>query len=220
MVRRHLLDAGGDAPHRLYFRLQVRPAPHPPPFAPSSPRGSRAPSCLSPGADVALALPLGSLPSPLGFVSLSTPWVPPTVTCALARTAGARILPLSVPMPLAAPTFIHHAPLHCMRFVAASLGALLAPLPVLPVPLPFPCSVSCVVPSAARVLSPPAAAGLGALPTLLPSLLAACALGHSPCRPPSPAPRSCGWHPALPARCPPPPGSRARRPVAAAAAAA
>ena len=32
VVRRHLLDAGGDAPHRLHVRLRGRPAPRPPPF--------------------------------------------------------------------------------------------------------------------------------------------------------------------------------------------
>ena len=31
VVRRHLLDAGGDAPHRLHVRLRGRPAPRPPP---------------------------------------------------------------------------------------------------------------------------------------------------------------------------------------------
>ena len=175
VVRRHLLDAGGDAPHWLYVRLRGRPAPRPPPFGPPSPRGSRAPSCLSPGAHVALALALGPLPGLHAFVSLSTPWVPPTVTCALARTASARILPVPVPMPLAAARFADCAPLHSMRVVAACLGALLAPLRVLPVPLPFPCSVSRVVPSAAHALSPRAAAGLGALSTPSPSLLAACA---------------------------------------------
>ena len=177
-VRRRLLDAGGDAPHRLYVRLRGRPAPRPPSFPPPSPRGSRAPSCLSPGAHVALALALGSLPGPHAFVSLSTPWVAPTVTCALARTASARILPVHVPMPLTAPTFADRAPLLSMRSVAARLGALLAPLRVLPVPSPFPRSVSRVGPSAARALSPSAAAGLGALPSPSPSLLAACAQGY------------------------------------------
>ena len=41
---------GGDAAHRLHIRLRGCPAPRPPPFAPPSPPGSRAPSCLSPGA--------------------------------------------------------------------------------------------------------------------------------------------------------------------------
>ena len=38
VVRRHLLDAGGDTPHRLHVRLRGRPAPCPPPFDPPSPR--------------------------------------------------------------------------------------------------------------------------------------------------------------------------------------
>ena len=175
VVRRHLLDAGGDAAHRLYVRLWGRPAPRPPPFAPPPPCGSRARSRLSPGAHGALALALGSLPGPLAFVPLATPLVPATVTCAVARTASAHILPVLVPMPLAAPTFANRAPLHPMRPVAARLGSLLAPLRALPVPLPFPCSVSRIVPSAARALFPAAAAGLGALPTPSPSLLAGCA---------------------------------------------
>ena len=204
VVRRHLLDAGGDAPHRSYVRLRGRPAPCPPPSAPPSPRGSCAPSCLSPGAHVAFALALGSLPGPHAFVPLSTPSAPPTVTCALARTASARILPVPLPMPLAAPTFADCAPLHSMPSVAACLGALLPPLRFLPVPLPFPCSLPRVLPSAARALSPSAAAGLCALPTPLPLLLAACSkacplhlsLGTSPVgsRPRSAFP--------LPAPCP------------------
>ena len=49
-------------------------------------------------------------------------------------------------------------------------------------PVPLPCAVPCVTPSAARALacplflSSPAAAGPGALPVTLPSLLEACAL--------------------------------------------
>ena len=62
---RHLLDAGGDAPHRLHVRLRGRPALCPPPFVPSSPLGSHAPSRLSLGARGALALALGPLSSPL-----------------------------------------------------------------------------------------------------------------------------------------------------------
>ena len=151
------------------------PPPRPPPFAPPSPRGSRAPSCLSPGAHGALALALGSLPGPHAFVPLSPPWVPPPVTCALACTAGARILPVPVSMPLAAPPLADRAPLHSTRSVAARLGAMLAPLRDLPVPLPFLRSLSRVVPPAARALSFFAAAGVGTLPALSPLLLGACA---------------------------------------------
>ena len=65
VVRRHLLDAGGDAPHRLDAGLQGRPSPRPPLSTLPSPRGPRAPPCLSPGAYVALPpLALGSLPGP------------------------------------------------------------------------------------------------------------------------------------------------------------
>ena len=54
VVRRHLLDAGGDAPHRLHVRLRGRPAPPPlPSFRPPPPG--------SPGVHGALALALGSL---------------------------------------------------------------------------------------------------------------------------------------------------------------
>ena len=79
-VCQHLLDAGGDAPHRLHVRQRGRPAPRPPPFALPSPRGSRAPSCLSPGTRGTLVLALGSLLGPHAFVPVSAPWVPPTVT--------------------------------------------------------------------------------------------------------------------------------------------
>ena len=70
VVPRHLLDAGGDAPHRLHVQLRGRPAPRPLPFTPLSPH---APSCLSPGADGALALALVSLPGPHATVPLSVP---------------------------------------------------------------------------------------------------------------------------------------------------
>ena len=78
VVRRHLLHAGGDAPHRLHVQLRGRPASdplpstHPPPLAPM-PR----PPC--PWGPVApLPLPLGPLPAPCpcrGSRPLSpTPW--------------------------------------------------------------------------------------------------------------------------------------------------
>ena len=224
VVRRHLLDAGGDAPHRL----QGRPAPSPPPLAPPSPHGSNAPSCLSLRAHGALALALWSLPRPHAFVPLSALRVLPPDTCALACPAGARILPVPVSMPLAAPTLAGRTTLHSMRSVAARLGALFAPLRALRVPVPFPGCLSCVVPPAARALPLSAAAGLGALPAFSPSLLAACALA-CPLRvslatppvafcPPLRAPVA-GTLPRLHA-APPPPGSRAGRPAASAAAAA
>ena len=78
-------------------------------------------------------------------------------------------------MSLAAPPFVDRTPFRSMRSVAARLRALLASLRVLPVPLPFPCSLFRVVSPAARALPPSAAAGFGALPSPSPSLLAACA---------------------------------------------
>ena len=106
VVRRHLLDAGGDAPHRLHVWLRGRLAPRPPPFVPPSPLGSHAPSRLSLGARGALALALGSLSSPL-----PVPRVPPPVPHALARPLTHRPSP---------------CPLH--------LGSLPVPLRALPVP--------------------------------------------------------------------------------------
>ena len=110
VVRRHLLDAGGDAPHRLHVRLRGRPAPRPPPFGPPSPPGSHAPSRLSLGARGALALALGPLSSPL-----LVPRVPLPVPHALARPLTHRPSP---------------HPLH--------LGSLPAPLRALPVPWSLP----------------------------------------------------------------------------------
>ena len=110
VVCRHLLDAGGDAPHWLHVRLRGRPALCPPPFAPSSPLGSHAPSRLSLGARGALALALGPLSS-----TLPVSRVPPPVPHALARSLS------NLPSP---------CPLH--------LGSLPAPLSALPVPWPLP----------------------------------------------------------------------------------
>ena len=110
MVCRHLLDAEGDAPHRLHVRLRGCPALCPPPFAPSSPLGSNAPSRLSLGARRALALALGPLSSPLPLS-----WVPPPVPHALARSLSHLLSP---------------CPLH--------LSSLPAPLRALPVPWPLP----------------------------------------------------------------------------------
>ena len=110
VMRRHLLDAGGDAPQRLHVRLRGRPAPRSPPFDPPSPPGSHAPSRLSLGARGALALALGppSGPPPV-------PWDPLPVTHALA-------------CPLA-----HRPSLRSLH-----PGALPAPLRTLPVPRPLP----------------------------------------------------------------------------------
>ena len=113
VVRRHLLDAGGDAPHRLQVRPRGRPAPRLPPFDLPSPPGSHAPSRPSLGARGALALALGPPSSPL-----PVPWVPPPVTHTLAFPLAHRPSPRSM-----------------------HLGALLAPLRALPVPWPLPGSL-------------------------------------------------------------------------------
>ena len=136
VVRRHLLDAGGDAPHRLHVRLRGDPAPRPPPFDPPSSPGSHAPPHLSLGARGALALALGPPSGP------------------------------------------HRPSLRSMH-----LGALPAPLRALLVPWPLPGSLPRVAPSAARALSPSAAAGLGGPSVFAPLLFAACALARPLCVP-------------------------------------
>ena len=110
VVRRHLLNAGEDAPHRLHVWVRGRPAPRPPPFDAPSPPCCHAPSCLSLGARGALALALGPPSGPL-----PVPWVPPSVTHALAY-------------PLA----------HLTSLRSLHLGALPGPLRALPVPWPLP----------------------------------------------------------------------------------
>ena len=156
VVRRHLLDAGGDAPHRLHVRLRGRPARRIPPFDPPSPPGSHAPSHLSLGARGALALALGPPSGPHTSVPLPVPWVPRPVTHALA-------------------CLLAHRP----SLPSMHLGALPPPLRARPMPWPLPGSLPCVAPSAARALSPSAAAGLGAPSVFAPLLLAACALARS-----------------------------------------
>ena len=49
VVRRHLLDAGGDAPRRLHVWLRGCPTPRPPPFDPPSPPGLPCPVPPVPG---------------------------------------------------------------------------------------------------------------------------------------------------------------------------
>ena len=93
VLRRHLLDAGGDSPHRLHVRLRGRPAPRPPPFGPPSPPGSHAPSRLSHGARGALALALGPLSGPLPVPRVPPP-VPHALACPLAHRPSPRSLHL------------------------------------------------------------------------------------------------------------------------------
>ena len=118
VVRRHLLDAEGDEPHRLHVRLRGRPAPRPPIFDLPSPPGSHAPFRLSLGDRGGLALALGPPSGPLPSLC-----VPPPVTHALACTAGAPVLCL-----------LPHRP----SLRSLHLGALPAPLRALPVPWPLP----------------------------------------------------------------------------------
>ena len=156
VVRRHLLDAGGDAPHRLHVRLQGRPAPRPPPFSPPSPPGSHAPSCLSLGARGALALAPGPLSGPL-----PVPRVPPPVPHALARPLAHRTL-----APLPAPGLPARTPGHpsralvpsrpralspAVRCLRSAPPLLLRPCSLPRVPWPAPCARSWALP-----LSPPA----------------------------------------------------------------
>ena len=149
VVRRHLLDTGGDAPYHLDVRLRGRPAPLPLPCAPPFPPPPRALSCLPPGA--LFTLPLlapGPPPGPQSLVRVhSLPpalWPvsrdPTSVTRALACSTDARVLrvPLLVSLVVSPP----------------AARALARPV----------CPYSS------------AAASLRVLPVSLPSLLAACAL--------------------------------------------
>ena len=145
------------------------PSPRPPPAAPVPrpvcPRGPTSP----------LPLPLGPFPAPM-----------PLSPC---PRRGSRPLSLAPwPAPPAPVSFLYPCPCPWLRQRSPTAPRctpcapwLLAfapcsrPCVSFPFPVPFPCSVSRVAPYAARALSPSAAAGLGALPTPLPSLLAACA---------------------------------------------
>ena len=164
--------------------------PPPPSLRPALPPGSHAPSRLSPGARGALALALGPPSGPL-----PVPWVPPPVTHALA-------------CPLA------HRPSLC----SLHLGALPAPL------APSRALAPSWPPALSRAVRCPRSAPLRCCALApcraCPGPLLARAPGHFPCHLLSPAPRSSGWHTALPARRPLRPGSRAGRPAAFAAAAA
>ena len=154
MVRRHLLDAGGDAPHRLHVRLRGRPAPRPPPFGPPSPPGSHAPSRLSLGARGTLALALGPLPASCpcrGSRPLSPrPWSARSPT--VARPASCTWAPCPRPC----------APFQCPRPFLAPCPESRRPLPALcPPPLLRPCSLP-------RVPWPAPCARSWALPLLPP----------------------------------------------------
>ena len=132
VVCRHLLDAGGDAPHRLHVRLRGRPALCPPPFVPSSPLGSHAPSRLSLGARGALVLALGPLSSPLPVSRVP----PPVPTPWPARS-------LTSPHP--APCTWAPCPCPCAPFPCP--GPFPAPCPESRRPLPALCSPPLLRPS-------------------------------------------------------------------------
>ena len=197
VVHRHLLDAGGDAPHRLDIRLRGCPAPHPSPYAlPVPPGPTPRPACPRRPTLPFPSLPLGLLPGPNPWLG-RTPAPLPSGPCRGSRPLS----PASLPAPLTPVSFPRPCPcpLLCPRPPTARFGALLtflrpssgaaARAGVPPVPLPFCCAVSRVSSSAARALACPvclpssAAAGLGALPVPLPWLLAACALACPLCLP-------------------------------------
>ena len=191
VVRRHLLDAGGDAPHRLHVRLRGRPAPRPPPFDPPSPPGLPCPVPPVPGG------PCRPCPCPWA------PFRPPVPAVGPAPCLPRPGLPARPPSlaPLHAPGRPARAPARPSRALAPSR------LPAISRAVRCPRSVPlrCCALAPCRVCP-------GPLPARAP--------GHFPCRLLSPAPRSRGWHAALPACRPLLPPSRAGRPAAFAAAAA
>ena len=185
VVRRHLLDAGGDAHHRLHVRLRGRPAPRPPPFDPPSAPVSHAPSCLSLGARGALALALGPPSGPDASVPpprRGSPPLSPTPRPALPA-------PVPVPCPCPCPWLRPRWPT-----VPRSAPCTWAPCPrpcaPFPCPGPFtaPCPVS-LLPLPALYLAPP----------LLASVPCPCLRPCSLPRVRGPAPCACPWaHPPSP----------------------
>ena len=190
VVRRHLLDAGGDAPHGLHVRLQGRPAPRPPPFGPPSPRAPMPRPACPFGPAAPLPLPLGPFPAPCPCCGSR----PPSPTPWLARSPTA-------PRPAPAPGLPARSPARPSRALVPSRPPALSR------------AVRCLRPA------PPRCCALAPC-RACPGLLLARAPGHFPCRLLPPAPRSRGWHAALPVRRPLLPGSRAGRPAVFAAAAA
>ena len=191
VVRRHLLDAGGDAPHRLHVRLRGRPAPRPPPVRPALPPG----------------LPCPVPPVPRGpRRPCPCPWAPFRPP---ARAVGPAPCPPRPGPPSRPPSLASLPAPGCPAHAAARPFRALVPSR----PPALSRAVRCLrsVPLRCCALAPCRAC---------PGLLLARAPAHSPCRPLSPAPRSRGWHAALPARRPLLPGSRAGRPAVFAAAAA
>ena len=185
VVRRHLLDAGGNAPQWLDVRLRGCPATRPSPSALPSPRDSCALPCLSPGVYAALPpLAFGFLPGPLSFPPRPRRGSRPPSSAPL----PAPPVPVSCPCPCPCPwlrpqssTASRSAP--CAPWPAA-LAPCSRPCGSFPCPCPFPalCPASCCL-----------------LPVLCPSPLP---LASAPCprlRPrslpcaPRPAPCACPW---------------------------
>ena len=216
LVRRHMLDTGGDAPYRLEDWLRGRPAPRRSPFALPLPPCPLLP-CPSPGAYFGLPLLAPGAPSgpytlvwahslPLALCSVSR--VPTSVTCAPACSADARVPPLSLVLspPLPAPW-----PAPCALLLLALAPCLcpcVRPRALLIAPPSFPCPCPCLV------LCPVSLHPLPALPAPFPC---PCPLSL-PCAP-WPVPCICPWalslspsapRPALlwPAPCPAPAPSR------------
>ena len=155
VVRRHLLDAEGDAPHRLHVRPRGRPAPRPPPFDPPSPPGSDASFCLflwdpwrpcpcpwTPFRHPALAVgPAPCHPRPWPARS---PTVPRPIPCTWAPCPRP-CAPFPCPGPFPAPCPESRRPLP-----APCPPPLLRPCSPPRVPWPAPCACSWALP-----LSPP-----------------------------------------------------------------
>ena len=205
VVRRHMPNTGGDAPHCLDVRLWGRPASRPSPCALPFPFCPRAPPCLTLGAYITFPPP-ASRPPPgpytlarahsLRVAVRPVSRVPTSVTHALARSPDARVSAVSLPVSFAVPPLAAGALARLVRPTAVRLGALPVSLCLSPgaaarvrvflVPLLLPCAVPCVPPPAARALAcsvclpSPAAARLGALPVALPLSLP-CAPWPVPC---------------------------------------
>ena len=201
VVRRHLLDAGRDAPHRLDVWLRGPPAPRPSLYALPVPPGPHAPPCLSLGAYIALPpIALGSPPGPqTPCWGALLPLLPSGLCCGSRPLTLASLpalpTPVSFPRPCPCPWLWLRPPTAPSPPCAPRFRPLWRPAHVLasvhvrccsrPCPsgtLALFCAVYRVSSSAACALACPlclptsAAAGLGALPVPLPSLLAACAL--------------------------------------------
>ena len=222
-MRQHLLDARGGCTSAAARPAVGAPRPPPPSLRSALPLGLQCPVLPVPGGP--------GRPCPC-------PWVPFRLPrlCPPARALGpAPCLPrpgLHCRRPCPSRARAHA--LGCARARLPSLAPLHAPgrraraparpsCALAPYRLPALCrAVRCPRSVCLRCLWPRCPVRVCALAPcrVTPGPLPARAPGHFPCRLLSPAPRSRGWHVALPARRPPLPGSRAGRSAASAAAAA